>query len=368
MIYTMYANRDATIYEKTETMNTGIDAVLELTHESAGLNSPIYNSRVLIKFDLKQLKEYLDSGKIPYNSTKYYLELKTVDVQDIPQEYEIYAHPVSESWVNGTGHKANRRTTTDGVSWKYRTSRQIGTQWNVTQSLNPNVTGEYKSNYGGGTWWNIPTLIASESFSYQTSDVYMNVTNIVNSWISGSSTIPNEGFLVKFSEDIEDLLEDTSTIKFFSTDSNTIYVPKLHVVWDDSNFDTGSLDAVELDNMNLNVKLKKYYSINEKAKIRIYANTRYPLKTYTTESYYTVNYYLPETSYYEIRDAHTDEVYVPFSKEGTKISCDGDSSYFNIWMNSFQPERFYRVVIRVESDNGDNVQIFDNNHYFKVTR
>jgi hypothetical protein len=26
------------------------------------------------------------------------------------------------------------------------------------------------------------------------------------------------------------------------------------------------------------------------------------------------------------------------------------------------------VVVKVESDNGDNVQIFDNNHYFKVTR
>ena len=368
MIYTIYANRDATIYEKMETMNTGIDSVLELSHESAGLNSPIYNSRILMEFNLKQLKEQLDLGKIPYNTTKYYLELKTVDVEDIPQEYEIYAYPISESWTNGTGTRANRATTTDGVSWKYRSSKQIGLQWNVTQSINPDVIGEYNSKYGGGTWWSTNNLIASESFSYQTSDVYMDVTNIVNSWISGSSTIANEGFIIKFSEEIEELLEDSSTIKFFSTDSNTIYVPKLHVVWDDSNFVTGSLSPVNLDNMNLNVKLKKYYSINEKAKIRIYANTRYPLKTYTTQSYYTVNYHLPENSYYEIRDAHTDEVYVPFSKEGTKLSCDDNGNYFNIWMNSFQPERFYRVLIKVESDNGDIVQIFDNNHYFKVTR
>ena len=35
MIYTLYANRDATIYEKTESLNTGIDSVLELSHECA---------------------------------------------------------------------------------------------------------------------------------------------------------------------------------------------------------------------------------------------------------------------------------------------------------------------------------------------
>jgi len=37
-------------------------------------------------------------------------------------------------------------------------------------------------------------------------------------------------------------------------------------------------------------------------------------------------------------------------------------------MNAFQPERFYRVVIKVERDGGDVVEMFDNNYYFKVTR
>jgi hypothetical protein len=37
-------------------------------------------------------------------------------------------------------------------------------------------------------------------------------------------------------------------------------------------------------------------------------------------------------------------------------------------MNSFQPERFYRVVIKVETNGGDTVQTFDNNYYFKVIR
>lgn len=367
MIYTIYANHDATIYEKSQSLNSGIDSILELSHQSnTNDTSSMFNSRILIKFNLNRLEEYIGQNKIP-NNAKYYLELKTANVQEIPQEYKIYTYPISESWINGTGQKDYRKPISDGVSWKYRSSVKAGLEWNVSQSLNPSVTGSYRARYGGGTWWNDAQLECTESFSYETSDVYMEVTPIVYAWLSGSN-IKNEGFIVKFSDEVERLVDSTNTIQFFSTDSNTIYVPKLHVVWDDSVFNTGSLKQVNLDNMNVNVKLKKYYTINDRSKIRIYANPRYPIKTYTTKSYYTENHYLPASSYYEIRDAHTDEVYIPFSDTGTKISCDGTSSYFNIWMNSFQPERFYRVVVKTVSDDEENIQFFDNNHYFKVTR
>ena len=117
------------------------------------------------------------------------------------------------------------------------------------------------------------------------------------------------------------------------------------------------------------VKIGKFlFWIDEKPKIKIHANKRFPQKSYTTEAYHLTNYYLPSSSYYEVRDAHTDEIILPFDYTGSKISCDGTSSYFNLWMNSFQPERFYRIVLKVETSGGDNVQIFDNNYYFKVTR
>jgi hypothetical protein len=83
---------------------------------------------------------------------------------------------------------------------------------------------------------------------------------------------------------------------------------------------------------------------------------------------YYINYYLPSSSYYEVRDAHTDEIILPFDISGSKISCDGTSSYFNLWMDSFQPERFYRIVVKTETNGRDTVQLFDNNYYFKVTR
>lgn len=388
MIYTLYAQKDATIYEKVKTKNTGLDSVLELSHEYA--DGSKYNSRILLKFDITQLQSLINSGKIPLGSSKYYLSLRTTEVREIPQEYTVYAYPVSSSWTNGTGRFFNTPITTDGVSWQYRTSKITGLEWDIPPTTSSyewdevsdtwgglseywstqivNVTSSYFTNEGGGTWWNFDNLECTQSFSFESSDIYMDVSTIVKKWVTGSTNFINDGMLLKFSNDVESSTDTINSLKFFGTDSNTIYVPRLHVVWDDSSFVTGSLTQVDDDNLSINVKLKKYYSETEKAKIRIYANAKYPQKTYTTQSYYTKSYYLPSSSYYEVRDAHTDEIVLPFNTTGSKISCDADGNYFNLWMDSFQPERFYRIVIKTETDGGDTVQIFDNNYYFKVTR
>lgn len=390
MIYTIYPKFDATIYEKTESLNTGTDQVLELSHELVGSSSK-YNSRILMKFDVSDIESRVNSGKISTNA-KYYLQLRTADVREIPQEYTVYAFPISGSWINGTGKYPNKPITTDGASWKYRSSKQIGTLWGVTEvtggvnyewdeisdswvdanlifgALFASVTGSYFSSVGGGTWWTFENTVCTQSFSYESSDIYMDVSPIVKKWITGSGRFENDGFILKFSTEIESSNQTLTSLRFFSVDSNTIYVPRLQVVWDDSTFSTGSLTAVSLEDVVIGVNLKKSYTETEKAKIRVDAFTRYPQKQYTTQSYYTEKYYLPTSSYYEIRDASTDEIIIPFNTSGTKLSCDSDGNYFNLWMNSFQPERFYRVLVKVETSGGDISQIFDNNYYFKVSR
>lgn len=389
MIYTIYAQKDATIYEKMETKNTGLDQVLEISHEYNGASK--YNSRILLKFDTNQLQSEIDSGKIPLNTARYYLSLRSTEVREIPQEYKIYAYPLSSSWTNGTGRYYNSPITTDGVSWKYKTSKTVGVEWDIPPSVvnyewdEPSetwvdanilfgvnlaafVTSSYFTNEGGGTWWDYDNLECTQSFSFESSDIYMDVTQIVKKWVTGSGRFNNDGMILKFSNTIESSTTEFASLKFFGADSNTIYVPRLHIVWDDSSFSTGSLTQVEDENTVLNVKLKKTYSENERAKIRVYANTRYPQKTYTTQSYYTHTFFLPTSSYYEVRDAYTDEVILPFNSTGSKLSCDEEGNFFHLWMNGFQPERFYRILIKTETDGGDTVQIFDNNYYFKVIR
>jgi hypothetical protein len=389
MIYALYAQKDATIYERTETKNTGLDSLLELSHELVGSSSK-YNSRILMKFDFTEVQERINANKISQNA-KYYLSMKSAYVAEIPQEYTVYAYPLSSSWTNGTGRFFNTPVTTDGVSWRYRTAKSVGTEWDIPPTisnyewdtisqtwvdanilfgvnLSANVTSSYWSKEGGGTWWDYDNLECTQSFSFESSDLYMDITQIAKKWVTGSGRFENDGLILKFGDEIEGSTQTLNSLRFFGTDSNTIYVPRIHVIWDDSTFATGSLSQISVDNLNINLKLKKFYSQDEKARIRIYANKKYPQKNYTTQSYQTINYYLPSSSYYQILDAHTDEVIIPFDTVGTKISCDGTGSYFNVWMNSFQPERFYRIALKVETDGGDTVQIFDNNYYFKVTR
>lgn len=392
MIYILYPQLDTTLYERSENKNSGIDSILEISHEAdiiAPGTASLYNSRPIIKFNLTDLESKVTSGQI--TSASYYLSLRTAEVREIPQEYVVYAYPLSASWYNGTGRKNNTPITTDGTSWKYRTSKVVGIEWNIPptisvyewdeisdswidanllfgSNLSIYVTSSYCTNKGGGTWWDYDDLECTQSFSFESADLYMNIDQIVKKWITGSGRIANDGLILKFSNDVETSLQSLASLKYFSTDSNTIYIPRLHVIWNDSVFSTGSLTPIDENNLNINVKLKKYYSQDEKARIYVSGFQKYPQKLYTTQSYYTKKYYLPTSSYYEVRDAHTDEIILPFHTTGSKISCNSDGNYFNLWMDSFQPERFYRVLVKVETNGGTRVQIFDNNYYFKVTR
>ncbi len=314
MIYALYAQKDATIYERTETKNTGLDSLLELSHELVGSSSK-YNSRILMKFDFTEVQERINANKISQNA-KYYLSMKSAYVAEIPQEYTVYAYPLSSSWTNGTGRFFNTPVTTDGVSWRYRTAKSVGTEWDIPPTisnyewdtlsqtwvdanilfgvnLSANVTSSYWSKEGGGTWWDYDNLECTQSFSFESSDLYMDITQIAKKWVTGSGRFENDGLILKFGDEIEGSTQTLNSLRFFGTDSNTIYVPRIHVIWDDSTFVTGSLSQISVDNLNINLKLKKFYSQDEKARIRIYANKKYPQKNYTTQSYQTINYYLP---------------------------------------------------------------------------
>jgi hypothetical protein len=116
--------------------------------------------------------------------------------------------------------------------------------------------------------------------------------------------------------------------------------------------------AVALDN-NQGV----YYSesIND---FRINARPIFPTRTFTTQSDYTLNYALPANSYYAVKDLDTNEYVIDFDKEFTLISCDSTGSYFTVYMNGLEPERYYNILIQTEID-GQTI-VLDENYYFKV--
>jgi len=190
----------------------------------------------------------------------------------------------------------------------------------------------------------------------------MEVTDIVEKWLD--STIPNAGVMVKRATADETSTISLGNFKYFSRDTNTIYPPKLEVVWDDSSWSTGSLSQLttgELEDSKVYLKsFRSEYKQTGKTKIRLVGRERFPVRTWATSSTdQTVVKTLPSGStYYSIRDSYTEEVIIPFDNY-SKVSCDSTGNYFNLRMDGLQPERYYRVIIKVV--NNGTEQYFDEN-------
>ena len=86
-----------------------------------------------------------------------------------------------------------------------------------------------------------------------------------------------------------------------------------------------------------------------------------------TSSVYLNNKALPSTSYWSIKDLDTEEIVVDYDTTYTKISCDNNSNYFDVYMNGLEPERYYKILIKSIFANKE-VVVFDKDYIFKVIR
>ena len=392
MYYFEFPKIDATIYEGsvTSSINTGLDQILEINKNMNSAGTTIDVSRVLIQFDYSYISSSVQSGIIP-SDAKYYLNLYDASSTELAVEQTLFAYMISGSWNGGTGTKDRDPTISDGASWKYRDNDTTKTQW---------VSG---SDTQGGTWYTSSlnsgfNVSASFDLVYETKDIRMDVTSLVKNHIYSGSTFPNYGFILKrenvpTSQSIHSIFDptlatgsaehDTShqgNLKFFSRETNTIFPPKLEVEWDDSSWNTGSLSALsatDLDRLKVYFQnLKPEYKEKSKVKFRVVGRELYPTRGFdTTPAALTVKYLpsgsrtLQQGAYYSVKDAETEDVIIPFST-GSIISCDSTSNYFNLWMDGFQPERFYRFEIKVVSGSGaeQTSMIYDDEFTFKVVR
>jgi hypothetical protein len=165
-------------------------------------------------------------------------------------------------------------------------------------------------------------------------------------------------------------------LKYFSSNTHTIYAPKLEVRWDDSNFDgsvSASLNQLTMsavDNILYPTRLRDKYHVNEKVRFRVGARKRYVKKTFSSSVQTVSGSYVPEGSgSYSIVDVATGEDVVPFQDNNsvsyTKLSADSSGNYFTQWLNGFEPNRVYKILLKLKMDDGQEI-IYDENYEFKV--
>ena len=353
---------DASIYLQQPEQNTGRDEILEVGKLYYGSTMDI--ARTLIKFNTTQISSSIVEN-IGTGSYSVFLNLKSANSEEIPLEYTLYANAISGSWKMGTGTKFDN-ITSDGVSWYYLNG---SSKWQDLSGSYPAQTDTSSIlNGGGGLWYS--ASIASQSFSNEPDDIRMDVTNIVKLWISGSNRLNNNGIILHHHTSASAYTDtmDYGILKFFSKETNTIYEPKLELVWDDSLFITGSLTPVTgsaSDDYKVVVtNLKNQYSKNTKVKIRVKGRDMFPYKTFGTTFGYDQAKYLPSGStYYQIEDYITNEIIVPFG-DYSKLSCDSTSNYFNLDTSTYAADRVYRLKIKI-LQNGIT-DIIDDKLTFKI--
>ena len=352
MYYFVTASKDASIYLQQPTQNTGLDEVLEVSKVYYG--SLKDTARSLIKFDIGGLSSSVDNGSVTMSSAE--LLLRECESSEIPLDYTIEVYPVSESWDMGLGTRFDD-ISTDGVTWNYRAS---GSNW-LIGSASTESTGSFDGK--GGMWFTGSE--GSQSFSYESSDLNVNVLSAVDSFISG--TLPHNGFIIKHTKTFEDDTNDYGQLKFFSKETHTIHQPKIRVGWDDSEFNTGSLSAVTLtEDIKINTKrLKKSYKVGTTPKIEVHGRELYPARTFSnTFAYNDVNY-LPTSSYYQISDLNSNDIIIPFG-DYSKISCNASGNYFKLNLTNFEINRDYKIEFKIERSG--TVEYFDDDITFEVVK
>lgn len=318
---------DASIYQRYPTKNTGLDEILEIGKNIKSLDGPnMYSSgstRTLINFDIPSNQQYPSDAK-------YFLNLKIANAEKVNRYQKLEVHQVSGSWVEGSGYfYQDVENSEDGVTW---TTIDSNTTWNTSGS-------DY-----------YPTPSASYTISkYPIQDVKIDITNIISPIVSGTNLSPWNGLLIKFPDTDEDDNRNVGNIKFFSSNTHTIFAPTLEVVYLDQIFFTGSLKNIKNSNLSvISQNLKESYTQGEIDKVYFVVRDRFPDKRFDAVQRYRTQYYLPSESYFRIRDEVSDVVLYDFDQYSA-INCDASGSYMILNTSQFEPNRYYTIDLKIKT-------------------
>jgi len=378
----IFPEKDATLYSLFPNMNTGLDEIVEATLTTFAYSNPSpQTSRFLVQFSNNDLASAIDlipdalfnlGSTTSTGSWNAKLQCFIATATGLSTTTTVECFPVAQNWDMGTGRYLDDPISTDGCSWIWA-DFSGSTAWTIPPSSG--ATSSFTSSVptGGGTWYTGSQYTSSVTFSYRTDkDINLDVTNTVKAWATGSGTVPatklvNYGFLLKQNLEFVYNKNYQPELKYFSVDTNTIYPPALQISWNDFAFITGSSTQTILNTLPATVTVAQnpgvFYSesIN---RFRINARPEFPIQVWQTSSVYLNNFYLPTASYYAIKDLETNEYIIDFDTTYTKLSADASSSYFDLYMNFLQPERYYTILI--QSTIGGSTVVFNDQYYFKV--
>jgi hypothetical protein len=226
--------------------NSGQNAVSDLWYGGGGDDSSVGRansiSRFILKFNLDELVNKLALKEINGDLVSTYtLKLKNSIPSDrilepefevnsldkvVASSFDLIAFPINKDWDEGRGYDLFQEN------------------YIVRQQGNPIITGY--SNWDSATSviaWDAPgvfanptastSLYATQHFDIGNEDISMDVTSIVNDWLSGGSV--NNGLCIAYRRDYELISANTRYVSsFFTEKTNTSFKPSLEVSYNQS--------------------------------------------------------------------------------------------------------------------------------------
>ncbi len=223
MIYRIFADRDSYItnYRKNNVAQTGSNfgatevlQVFRVAAVSTSLGEVSGSSaRILAKFELAEFSFLTASLDAPSTGVSYHLRFKNArHKKTLPTSYDLEVFPILTDWDEGRGVDVDNFSDKGVVNWDKAKSNVFWT------TAGGDFTG---------------SLRAVQHFDQGDEDLRVNVTHIVNAWLTGG--LSNHGFMVKMSSSLETGTSDYYVKMFHGRNTNFVgREPYLEASWDDS--------------------------------------------------------------------------------------------------------------------------------------
>lgn len=321
--------QDATIYQRYPLNNAGLDEILEVGKLIKPLDTDVmYASssvRSLLQFDISNIQSYDISAR-------FFLNLYIAEASKVNRYQKLEIYPISRSWNEGSGYFYQTvQNSKDGATW---TTTDKNNNW-IT------LGGDYLTDVSG----------SFEFVEVPIQDVKIEITNIMLPFVFGSSSFDWNGLIIKYPNTDETDSTNEGNIKFFSSNTHTIFSPTLEVVWNNQTFATGSLKPIPSSNVSIIPKnIKESYTRGEVEKIYLVVRDAYPDKRYDEVQRYRNQYYLPSQSYYRITDEVSGIKLYDFDNYSA-INCDVSGSYILLDTSGFDVNRYYKLELKISSGN-----------------
>ena len=239
MITHTFFDKCNTIFENSE-FNTGYNPVAEL-------NAGSTLSRILIHFDLTELKKQILNGEININDLQHKIKMTNCGTVNLPifkdevfvgcqtktraSSFDVIAFRIPFLWDGGRGFDytgdyvkdTHKITSKDGSTW-FQSSN--GVEWDEYGVYTiDTLAKDYFENFGIS---DDAIVIGRQHFDSGTENLELDITNYINKVLTGEKEFYGIG--LAFSPHFENTTIEDKFISFFSHRTNTFFAPYLETI------------------------------------------------------------------------------------------------------------------------------------------